>query len=99
MKISGTIRLPLLHIEHVKGDLRITAFASDIIQNGGFSYTQRLVFRNTNTAIAKVGMHIKKPFNVVCLKTCGMDREDCTVAAVQPGACVEVSLNLVFSCV
>lgn len=91
MKINGSLSLPVLEIQHLKGDLCVTAFASDVVRKGGLCVTQRLVFRNASSAIAKVGMHIKKPFNVISLRTCGMKKEDSTVAAVLPGECVEVS--------
>lgn len=88
LQISGTISSPILQIEHVKGDLRVIAYASEIVQNGGFSATQRLVFRNISTAVAVIEMFINRPFAVVSMQTCGM--RGASVVALQPDACVEV---------
>lgn len=82
--------MPILELQHVKGDLRVTAFASNIVQEHEFFHTQRLIFRNISKTVAMIEMHIKPPFEVVALKTCGV-KETSTVAAVQPGTCVEVS--------
>lgn len=89
VKIQGSVRLPVLEIPHVKGDLRIAVFASDAMQKGGYVRTQRFVFRNTSHAVATIGTQIKKPFEVVGLKICG-EREATMVASVKPGACAEV---------
>lgn len=64
-------------------------FASEVMQKGGFTCTERLIFRNTSNTIAHLSVEIKKPFEVIGLKTCGAKKTTMT-AAVEPAACVEV---------
>lgn len=78
----------------MKGDLCITAFACDLIQSEGLNCTKNLVFRNTSNAIGRINMHIKSPFTVVRMRSCEVDNEDPTIAAVAPGACLEVNMSV-----
>lgn len=92
VKMILNIDMPLLKLEHVRGDLTIRAFANYIIKNKHATYRMRLIFKNISRASAVLSMHINEPFQVQCLKTLeAVEGLYTDASVVHSGSCVEVS--------
>ncbi|KAK4875446.1 hypothetical protein RN001_011868 [Aquatica leii] len=84
VKLLVALELPILQLQLLQGDLKIGAYANDIIEAQEIRYERNLIFRNTHQPRAEVSMNINKPFRVVNLTTIHAKTDKEYVAASVP---------------
>lgn len=92
MKLTANLNLPILELELLKGDQKISVYANDVLEANKIKFKKMFTFRNNSLTPITVYMHTMAPFRVVSLVTAQLKSENkFKTALVCPGHVVEVS--------